>query len=539
MEPKFHRRVVRHTNHCGRQGLLNTTSKMMRDQTVVESSRRPILHPGRNCALLARATRARVLIDGEEYYRNLASVLCKAKQSILIVGWDFDGRIRLQPDDPEAPSLGKMLRELVERNPDLQVSILIWSVAVAHAPSKPEELLLTSEWARHPRISFRLDTAHPIYAAHHQKIVVVDEKIAFAGGMDLTVNRWDSCRHSIGDPRRINESGEPYGAVHDIQMMVEGDIARAMGDVVRDRWLRFCGEAPQIRAADEDLWPEEAEPDFTDVDIGVARTLPKWAEYPPVSEIANLTADAVQAARTLIYIENQYLTAPQLAKLLAKRLSQPTGPDVVIVVTRNSRGALEEFVMGRNRVRFLRRLRKADKYGRLRVYCPVIRNGGEECMISVHSKLMIADDIFLRIGSANLNNRSMGLDTECDLVIEGNDERIRKQICRLRERLLAEHLDTTPDTVRRSLRAERSMLRGVEKLNHSARRLHELTNVSKRGPVGPVLGTFLMDPVRPLFPAWVTRLRRRMPQLWEVVARRASSASARTKETSPKASGMR
>jgi phosphatidylserine/phosphatidylglycerophosphate/cardiolipin synthase-like enzyme len=152
---------------------------------------------------------------------------------------------------------------------------------------------------------------------------------------------------------------------------------------------------------------------------------------------------------------------------------------------------------------------------------------------------MIVDDVFLRVGSANLNNRSMGLDTECDLVIEGNDERVRSRICRLRERLMAEHLGTTPDRVRQSLRAERSMLRGVEKLNHAVRRLHELTNVGKRGRVGPVFGTFLMDPVRPLFPAWVTRLRRRAPQLWGFVARRVSRSSARKNDTSPNASGTR
>lgn len=488
--------------------LLIESSETARQNRAGALARRPILEPGRNCERIVRARRAKVLIDGDEYFRNLEAALKKARRSILIVGWDFDGRIRLRPDVPDSPGIGPMLRDLVERNPELEVRILIWSVAVVHAPSAPEALILTSDWERHPRISLRLDTRHPIYAAHHQKIVVIDETLAFSGGMDLTVNRWDRSLHRVGEPLRVNESGETYGAVHDVQMMVEGEAAAALGDVIRDRWVRFEGEAPPPRPADGDLWPEMAEPDFTDVDIGIARTLPGWAVFPPVEEVLRLTDDAVQAARTLIYIENQYLTSPRLAKLLAKRLSQPQGPDVVIVVTKTSRGVMEEFVMGRNRVRFLRRLRKADKYHRLRVYCPVIcEDGGEECMIGVHSKLMIVDDVFLRVGSANLNNRSMGLDTECDLVIEGNDERVRGAICLLRERLLAEHLAATPEVVREALRGERSMLRGVEKLNHANRRLHELTNVNKRGPVGPVVGTFLMDPVRPLFPRWLTALR--------------------------------
>ncbi len=281
--------------------------------------RRPVLHPGRNCALIAHATRARVLIDGEDYYRNLADVLAKATRSILIVGWDFDGRIRLRPEDPQCRSLGEVLRDLVERNSELHVSILIWSVAVAHAPSKPNELLLTSEWARHPRISFRLDTAHPIYAAHHQKIVVIDENIAFAGGMDLTVNRWDSCDHLVRDPRRINESGEPYESVHDVQMMVEGEIAGALGDVVRDRWLRFAGEASGGARAHQAISGRRTPSRISRISISRSRahcrTGPSTRR---LREIAALTADAVQAARTLIYIENQYLTAPQLAKLLAQ-----------------------------------------------------------------------------------------------------------------------------------------------------------------------------------------------------------------------------
>ncbi len=48
----------------------------------------------------------------------------------------------------------------------------------------------------------------------------------------------------------------------------------------------------------------------------------------------------------------------------------------------------------------------------------------------VHSKVMIVDDGFLRVGSANLNNRSMGADTECDLAFEASCDEHREFIAR-------------------------------------------------------------------------------------------------------------
>src|SRR5581483_3063816 len=98
------------------------------------------------------------------------------------------------------------------------------------------------------------------------------------------------------------------------------------------------------------------------------------------------------------------------------------------------------------------RLREADRHGRLRVYYPEIPGLYEQCL-NVHSKLMIVDDAFVRIGSANLNNRSMGIDTECDLALESMGyARVQQGIVGLRDRLLAEHLGTTPQNVAQAVR---------------------------------------------------------------------------------------
>ncbi len=163
-------------------------------------------------------------------------------------------------------SLGRFLHGLVERRPELHVRILVWSGAVVHAPGDPVPLLFGADWQAHPRIAVKLDQHHPLYAAHHQKIVVIDDRLAFAGGIDLTVERWDTCGHSETDQHRLRPDGTPYRPVHDIQMVVDGDAAASIGDVARERWLVGTGEALQPVGHAGNPWPPDLVPDFRDVD---------------------------------------------------------------------------------------------------------------------------------------------------------------------------------------------------------------------------------------------------------------------------------
>lgn len=459
-----------------------------------------VLREGQNCWRIVRSDRAAVLVDAEAYFAHLHDALLCARQSILILGWDFDSRIKLKPQDVDCPSLGELLRSLVEQHPDLHIDILVWSVAVWHAPSSGADLLLGGSWQDHPRIRLRLDTHHPLYAAHHQKIVCIDGTLAFSGGIDLTVMRWDSPAHRVSDPLRRDPEGNPYGAVHDVQMAVQGEAATALCEIACERWRRACLPQPrQPQQSGEALWPPTLTADFQGARVGVARTFPAWEDNAQIEEIDALTQHAILAARTYIYIEAQYLTAPDVAKALAKKLAETAGPDVVIIVTKASRGRAEQFVMGRNRTRLLRRLTRADRHCRLRIYYPAITENGSETPIHVHAKLMIVDDRLLRVGSANLNNRSMGLDTECDLVIEGNDDVTRAAICAVRERLLAEHLGTSAARVRVAAQTAHSLLAGIDELNHHARQLKPIP-VRRFGPTRPVWGTFILDPRRPIAP---------------------------------------
>jgi phosphatidylserine/phosphatidylglycerophosphate/cardiolipin synthase-like enzyme len=472
-----------------------------------------ILRPGQNCWRVAQADRASVLIDGATYFAWLEAALRRAKRSILIIGWDFDGSIRLRPDASaeESPPLGPLLRSLVEAKPDLEVRILVWSVAVVHAPGAPGPLIFGADWQDHPRLQLKLDTHHPLYAAHHQKIVCIDDALAFVGGMDLTVERWDTHRHACDDPIRLKDDGCIYEPVHDLQMAVDGEAARSVAEVGYGRWKFATGEELSPATPDGvDAWPEDLAADFVNVPVAIARTYPAWGDQPAAQEAAALTLDALSAARKSIYIEAQYMTAPAIGDVLEQRLADPDGPEVVVIQTHESHGWAEELVMGTNRDRLIRRLRKCDHYDRLRVYYPVIPNGaGGECQVLIHSKLIIVDDVFLRIGSSNLNNRSMGLDSECDLAIEATGQEERRTIAHLRDRLLAEHLETQPDIFTEVLEeAGGSVIRAIDQLNTGERGLRPFGAMADDGPDAPAPGTSLLDPLEPFEPLSLFRRRK-------------------------------
>lgn len=467
---------------------------------------RPILRPSGNCWRVVPSNKAGVLVDGAEYFTSLETALRKAQRSIIIIGWDFDGSIRLRPDlNPEtSPPLGPLLRSLLEEKPELEIRILVWSIAVVHAPGAPGPLIFGADWQEHPRLQLRLDKHHPLYAAHHQKIVCIDDSLAFVGGMDLTVRRWDTKDHACDNPYRLRDDGTIYDPVHDVQMVVTGPAASSIAELARERWKVATGEETALLPhADPDPWPTHLEPDFTQTPVAIARTYPAWGEYPAIQEAAALNVDALSAARKSIYIEAQYMTAPYIGDVLEQHLANPDGPEIVVIQTHESHGWAEKKVMGTNRDRLIRRLRKADRYDRLRAYYPVVPAGSGYCQVLIHSKLIIVDDTFLRIGSSNLNNRSIGLDTECDLAIEATREETRRAIASLRNRLVAEHLGADPEAFATALSEENgSLIAAIKRLNVNDRRLHVFEAMFDEGPAEPAIGTGLLDPLEPFEPLW-------------------------------------
>ena len=419
-----------------------------------------IFEPGRNCWRLAHADRAAFIIDADAYFKAFVAAAELAQRSILIVGWDFHSRTRLIWDDGRRDvELGAFLNRLAKRRPQLQIHILIWDYPMIFGFDREWAPLSGFGWKPHRRVHLRYDNTHPIGGSHHQKIVVIDDAIAFCGGIDLTCRRWDTCEHAANDERRVMQ-GTPYPPFHDLAMAVDGEAARALGDLCRERWRRATGEAlsrPADRATSwrrkgssavaAAQWPDSLQADVTDVNVAIARTEPAVDEQPGVREVETLYLDMIAAARRSIYIENQYFTADRIGEALVDRLQDPDGPEVMIVLRELSHGWLEELTMQTLRTRLIARLKEADRFNRLRVVYPYIAGLEEGTCIDVHSKLMIVDDDYVRIGSANVANRSMGLDTECDLAIHADREETRAAIRALRCGLLAEHLGAAPQEV--------------------------------------------------------------------------------------------
>jgi phosphatidylserine/phosphatidylglycerophosphate/cardiolipin synthase-like enzyme/uncharacterized membrane protein YdjX (TVP38/TMEM64 family) len=419
------------------------------------------------------------LVDGATYFAALAGAVERAQYSIYIAGWDIHSEIPLLRDSEEEKvrsRLASLLNRVVSQNQELQVYLLVWDFAMIFALERELLPIFKLGWRTHERIHFHMDDAHPVGASHHQKIVVIDDRVAFVGGLDLTQRRWDTSEHRVDDARRIDPGGEPYGPFHDVEMMVDGETASHCGDLFRDRWQRATGREIDLRHSDgEAPWPAFVDPDLKEVDVATARTEAAYDNKPEIREIETLYLDAISAARHAIYIEDQYATASRIGEALVRCVSREHGPEVVLVVPQKHTGWLEEHTMHVLRARLLDQLRAADRQDRFRVYYPVIP-GLQDGFLKVHSKVLIVDNRILSIGSSNLSNRSMGLDTECNLVIESRGEaRIEEAISDFRHRLVGEHLGVAPEHVGDILRAGGSLIETIDALRGSERTLAVLS----------------------------------------------------------------
>ncbi|MBC7983238.1 MAG: VTT domain-containing protein [Candidatus Obscuribacterales bacterium] len=454
----------------------------------------PLFQPERNCWRVAHADRVAFLIDADAYFKAFTAAARNAQRSILILGWDFHSRMQLPHERNAAGEpidLGQFLNSLVNQRRELEMHILTWDFPMIFGLDRDWAPMHGLGWKPARRVHFQYDNTHPVGGSQHQKVVVIDDSIAFCGGIDLTCRRWDTCAHAIDEARRAVQ-GVAYPPFHDVMIAVEGDAARVLGDLVRERWRKATGNSlhppdrprrlqwlhngwGKDRATNTKPWPNTLESHVGDVDVAVSRTEPDHGDDRGVREVEALYLDMIAAARHAIYIENQYFTSESIADALCKRLAAKTGPEIVIVLRELSHGWLEEVTMQTLRTRQIAKLQAADKHDRLHVFYPFTQGLKEGTCIDVHTKLIIVDDAYARIGSANVSNRSMGFDTECDVTVAatGRDD-VRKAIRNLRSELLAEHLGSTAARVDKTVEQTGSMRGAIEQLANPDRTLKRL-----------------------------------------------------------------
>jgi phospholipase D1/2 len=461
-----------------------------------------ILTPGDTAWRVAHAGRAAVLVDGASYFSTLRAALREARHSVFILGWDIDSRTPLvgassEADDGLPATLLPYLEHLVRRQPDLQVRLLLWDYSLLYALDREPLPSLNLKWRTPEQIRVALDDCLPMGSCHHQKLVLIDGNLAFCGGFDLTTGRWDTPEHRPEEPKRRKADGELYSPWHDVQMMVDGAAAKSLYEIACHRWRQVTSEevdTPEIAP----IWPEDVEPDLRDVDVGIARTLPGIDDEPGVEEIKRLYLASIRAANRTIYIENQYLTAEVIAGALIERLREKSELEVVVVVPRSPSGWLEARTMGAGQQRFRDKIEETGLAARVRFYYPWV--GDRDTAVMIHAKVMIVDDLLVRVGSSNLNNRSMGADTECDLAIEaltaGHRHAIRALLCRL----VGEHLGIAPPAIGDALARGESLISIVNQSPAADRGLAPLGELKIHGEALGEALTLVADPERPLHP---------------------------------------
>ncbi len=437
------------------------------------------------------------LVDAAAYFAAFREAALRAQHSIVMVGWDFDSRIPLTIDGGRRERLGSFLARLVHRRRGLKVHVLGWDYPLVFAHEREFLPLVNFGWRTPRRVHFRLDSSYSFGCSCHQKIVVIDGALAFSGGIDLTNRRWDTPQHLEGDSRRIDPWGLHYPPLHDVMLALDGDAARSLEELVRARWERATGRPIPPAPAGSDPWPPALQPDLRDVTAAIARTVPDRTGQDEVREVERLFLDTIAAARRSLLIENQFLSSASIGDALVRRLAEPDGPEIVLLLSRDAMSLMEDATMGVLRHRLLQKLRAADRYGRLRTYCP-IAPGPSRTGVKLHSKVLVADEWMVRVGSANLTNRSMGIDLECDVAIEsGGDPRVERGIAAFRARLVAEHLRVDPDALAGAIEEQR-LIAAIESFREPERMLDDLEREPPAWLDRVIPDQSLMDPEKPL-----------------------------------------
>ena len=461
-----------------------------------------IVQPGQNCWRVERADRFYCVQDAADYFRLVRQALLDARHTIFSLGWDIFAEVDLLPGSnaSDAPTrLDQLLTFIARRRPHLRCYILTWDYAALYTLERDPFSRWKLGWRMPRRVRFEFDDRIPFGGSHHQKIIVVDDQLAFCGGIDLTGHRWDTSAHRVEEPARTS-SGRPYGPYHEVQAMVTGPVAAALGTLARDRW-RAIGEKrlPPLHVSSNDLWPAELAPDLTDVSVAISRTVPQLGAEPAARECERLYLDSIARAKHSLYIESQYFTNDMLAEALAARLREPDGPEIVIVSPQECHGWLEQNTMGAFRNSVFRLMIAADRHKRLRLVYPAASRA-MNVPTFVHSKVMVVDDELVRIGSANFSRRSMGVDSECDLAVDaGGDSRVQAGIRAIRDRLIAEHLALPVDAIQPGIEKAGSLRAFVDSREHADRTLLrvEVPPSDKEAPVSEALRE-AADPSEPI-----------------------------------------
>jgi phosphatidylserine/phosphatidylglycerophosphate/cardiolipin synthase-like enzyme len=484
--------------------------------TYLATSPGPLLRPGRTCWTVSPVETSGLLIDGRDYFREFVRAARSARRHILLAGWQFDSTVSLlrgrdREGTEEDPRLLPFLDGLCRRNPDLRIYLLCWDYSPAYFFQREWLQDLRFNWGSAPGIRFRFDDRHAVGASHHQKFAVIDGTLAFAGSLDFCEARWDRRAHEARCVERHDADGHDVsGPYHEVQAYFSGPAAAELVELFEARWILSGGRPLRLAPPVPVQLSPRPSARLGPGEVGLSRTMARTLEpeHPPIREIRQLYVDAIAGAETSIYIENQYFGSTAVFDALRRRLLRPDLPrlDVALVYPKELHSLTEELSIGARQSAMFRALKEtaAGAGHRLGIYYSCSPDpDGEARSRYIHSKVLIVDDRFLTVGSANTNNRSMGLDSELNVSWEAREGTpMARAIGRTRLNLLLEHAGLP---AREALRGFRSAGGWVEVLDgwasegRGSLRHHPMSTRLEQYPLAMTLASDAgLDPERPL-----------------------------------------
>ncbi|MCM2279442.1 MAG: phospholipase D-like domain-containing protein [Oligoflexia bacterium] len=407
-------------------------------------------------SVLSSATQWQEVWEAADYYDRVSRSLETARRYAIFVGWQIDSRLPMPgpslQDPAKTPNIVKPLSHqetlkekilrLCDTRPDFNAYFLIWDHAYFYVLER--EAWQTRIWeGLHPRLHFIFDNRHPYGASHHEKLCIIDGEVALCGGIDLCDERWDTPLHPYSDPRRsLDGIRETHGPYHDLGLELRGPVCRDIQNHVAPRWRALSGipfpVPPEPPARERSgVFPVYLSRTLPGIDPGPARE-------PLIREVEFLFRDLIRAARRRIILEGQYYWSREINDLLISKMHERRGRpfEILLILAETSDTDSPTRHMIPYQMSLLGRLREAARATgtRLLLATPYVHSPERSHPpkpIYIHSKVLLIDDRFLSIGSANFAARALRLDTELNLTLAGESPFLRARIRRFRRELLA------------------------------------------------------------------------------------------------------
>lgn len=365
-----------------------------------------------------------VLVDGSAMLPAVADALQRAESHVHLAGWYFSPELDLtRGEDPLI--LRNLLADLADR---VEVRVLGWkgSPLRVFSPTRGDVSRMVHRLTRGTRIRATVDNCVRMTHCHHEKAIVVDDRVAFVGGIDLTLDGGDPFDTPLHRARgRIGW--------HDVAVRIEGPAVADVAEHFRLRWRGSTGQ---------DLPPTQRPGRRGNVALQVVRTVPEHV-YRDLDDgefsVLESYTGALRSARKLVYLENQFLWSPEIVGILAEKLRRPPSDDfrvVVLLPARPNDGA----DVSRGQIAAL--IEADDGDGRFLAATVYARHGRLRDLVYVHAKVGIVDDTWLTIGSANLNEHSLFNDSEMNVVAMDPDLARRTRL-----QLWSEHLEADAEEI--------------------------------------------------------------------------------------------